>query len=208
MIRLTVRAFSELLQLPAYAQSRILYEQKYPRRQPQAFKIPYYQTALGGIRDYYRTGRDASALTRARNKASVLSQDARRIHNVRVIDAFEGGAQFNRNLQLLSMPTYIAEPVPGLELRLRFDAEALERNRKARIFYNLRNTELDDRTARATLQIAQWVLEENGQGDSIRSLDYVDFMNGSVHSVSRQSQRTIRLMEANSEIIMAIWPTI
>jgi hypothetical protein len=47
MPELTVRSFAELVHLPAYEQSRILYEQKYPRQAPQTFKSPYYAVALG-----------------------------------------------------------------------------------------------------------------------------------------------------------------
>ena len=49
--RITVRAFAELLNLPAYEQVRILHDQKYPRRQPQVFRVPFYQPALHGIRE-------------------------------------------------------------------------------------------------------------------------------------------------------------
>ena len=41
MPRISVRSFAEMLSLPAYEQLRVLYEQKYPKKEPQTFKIPY-----------------------------------------------------------------------------------------------------------------------------------------------------------------------
>ena len=39
--KLTVKAFAELLRLPAYEQLRILEEHKYPRQAPQSYRTPY-----------------------------------------------------------------------------------------------------------------------------------------------------------------------
>jgi hypothetical protein len=55
-----------MLRLPAYEQSRLLYDQKYPKQQPQSFRTPYYQRALSGIREYYREANDGKILSAAK----------------------------------------------------------------------------------------------------------------------------------------------
>jgi len=90
---LTVRAFAELLSLPAYEYLRILHEQKYPRQQPQVFRTPFYLPALSGIRQYYRSGNDRAALVPARQAIALLGLESRREHNTRVLDQFERSTQ-------------------------------------------------------------------------------------------------------------------
>src|SRR5262245_14087602 len=117
---LSVRSFAELIRLPAYEQLRVLHDQKFPRAEPKSFKVPFYQTAMKGIRDYYRSGNNPTALAAARLAARVLGLQSRRDHNIRVIDKFEKSAQAKRKLQLKPSPVHSAA-IEGVRVRLRFD---------------------------------------------------------------------------------------
>lgn len=208
MVSLSVRAFAELLHLPAYEQLRILYEQKYPKQQPQVFKVPYYLVALSGIRQYYRLRNDRHALAEARTRATGLALKPRQSSNLRVISAFEASSQARRALRPNPLEALRAQPYAGVELKLQFDLQAEEQGRPVRIFYNPRGAPIEPDVARNTLQIAHWVLDENEMGLPFRSLEYVDLVGNRVYAISRQSQRTIRLMRSNARIIATLWPTL
>jgi hypothetical protein len=52
------------------------------------------------------------------------------------------------------------------------------------------------------------VIAENALSMPIRAIEYVDLAAGHVFTVSRQSQRTLRLMQENARIIATLWPSI
>jgi hypothetical protein len=208
MIRLTVRSFAELLHLPAHAQVRILNEQKYPRREPQVFKVPFYQVAVTGIRDYYISEGDPRRLAAAKLKAGHLRPPQKRTSNERAIRAFERGSQSRRRILPTPSHTYRAQLPRDIELRVRFDIEGIENGRPQHILYNLRNVPVDPDVAATALHIAYWVLGENAVVAPIRTLQFVDLLTDDTYSVSRQSQRTLRLMQENAQIIEALWATL
>lgn len=72
MPSLTVRAMAEMLRQPAYAQARILADQKYPKQEPQVFRTPYYQQALTGVRNFYRSSNNSSEILSALRKIESL----------------------------------------------------------------------------------------------------------------------------------------
>lgn len=98
---LTVRSFAEMLSLPAYAQARILTEQKYPKQAPQVFRTPYYQYAMTGIRSYYKAGNDPAQLALAASKIEAL-KEARRDHNLRILNSFKASELSGRKIKLLT----------------------------------------------------------------------------------------------------------
>lgn len=208
MPSLSVRAFAEMLNLPIYEQQRILLEQKYPRQQPQTFRIPYYQTALRGIRLYYQAGNDNSILTDARNRARVLEPDSKAANNLRVIRSFGRSRQTTRNLTVQAQPNVSIVLANDVEIRLRFDICATERDNEKRIFYNCRNAPITGQIARLTLQLAHWVLEQNGTPVPYSALEYIDFRSRQTTRISRIPARTIQLATANARIISTLWPTL
>ena len=139
--------------------------------------------------------------------APPLSPNAGR--NIRVLDAIPKG-QSGQDGPRLEAPvsSLSAEPIPGVELRLHFDIEAIEKGSPRHIFYNFRDVAIDAATAATTLQIAYWVLEENAVAPPFKGLQYVDLKTAKVHSIARQSQKALRLMKANAKIIQTLWPTI
>jgi hypothetical protein len=207
MPSLTVRAAAELLFLPAYQQVRVLTDQKYPRQEPQAFRAPFYQPALVAIREYYRAGNDAAVLGRARNGIRDLRLPQRRDSNLRVLQAFEVGDESDRALLPLGNRR-MAASIGTVEIRLGLDLVAEEAGSTRRIYYNCRVAALDVAIARSTLEIAHWVLEENGSQAPIRTIEFVDFRTGRVHRTGNRRQATINRLRLNARVIEALWPTL
>lgn len=75
---ITVRALAELLEAPLYEYDRILLDQKYPNRGGASYKVPYYSSARGGIRRYFKQGRPDSVIQQAISniKSSTSKQKA------------------------------------------------------------------------------------------------------------------------------------
>lgn len=207
MPKLSARALSELIGLPAYEQVRILAEQKYPRRQPQSFRIPYYATALKGIRDYFKAGRTQAALLDAKRRAMRIQPESRRNHNLRVLDLFKDSDQSKRLLSPIPLTNYNTI-LGSLELTLRFDLVGNERRRVRRILYNTRVAPIGEEIARTTLDVAHWVMEKTGDHTQMQDLQYVDLPTGEVYSWTRRRKTTIRKIRRNVQIIDTLWPTI
>ncbi len=205
MASLSARAFAELLDMPAYKQARILAEQKHPRRGPQAFKVPYYASALKGIRDFYRQGRTRASLQSARNAITSLRPDSRSDHNMRVLDQFEASGQDARQLIVLPLKTYKTRS-GSVDVSLRFDLVASEGQNTKYIFYNTRMASIDKETAYRTLEIAHWVMQKEGSSACLSELEYVDLPSGKVYHRSQRRATTIRKMSNNIKVIDALWP--
>ena len=205
--RLTVRAFAELLALPLYEQVRILNEQKNPGEGPQAFKVPFYSPALRGIRTFYRTGNSAAALTSAKIELATLGLAARRKHNARVLSQFEKSAEASRRLTLAPQIQQKLS-IGKLELRNQFDLQAVEGGAPRLIYYNFRTVAIDKGTAVTALELAHWVLEENGITIPIKRLQYVDLSGGTVVGTTSRRASTITKAKRNADLITTIWPTI
>jgi len=207
MPRLTVRAFAELMALPLYEQVRILQEQKYPKQQPQLFKVPYYAPALNGIRDFYRVGNDFSAFSVARAKIAAVKLDSKRKNNFRVLDQFENSSQVTR--PLLVRPSISREALLSkTQLGLKFDLVAEEKGKPRLIFYNCRIAIIEPDIARTTLELAQWVLEQRGGSVDLNRLQLIDLASGKVYAHGSRRPTTMKRAVQNAKVIEAIWPTI
>lgn len=208
MPKLTVRAFAEMMVLPAYEQERILFEQKYPRKAPQIYKAPYYAPALGAIRRYYRGGNDTFILDECRRHIQETAKPLSKCqHNLRVIDAFNAGPQAVRQMTLRTLRDYTLG-VGSVELRLNFDLIADEAAKRRLLFYNVRNAELDSDVARLTLELAQIVLRENGQTIPAASLEFVDLFSQTMVTGRRLRTTTEEKVIRNASIIERLWPAV
>ncbi len=207
MPTLSVRAFAELIGLPAYEYVRILYEQKYPKQQPQIFRTPFYLPALSAIRNYYRAGNDLAVLVAARQGISQLKLDTRRESNMRVLKSFERSRQARRRLQVVANPRRVA-CIRQVELRLGLDMSALDKGEPRPVYYNCRSATLDDDLAHTTLDLAHWVLEENGVALPAKALEYVDLTDGRVHHIQKRRSKTLKRLREVARVIDALWPTI
>ena len=96
-----------------------------------------------------------------------------------------------------------------VEISLSLDLLAHEGGVPRYIYYNLRAAPADPDTARATLDIAHWILAHSGFQVPIRQLEYVDFANGNKAYRSQQRRaRTIAKLKANAKLIEVVWPTL
>ena len=207
MSSLSSRVFAELLDLPAYKQARILAEQKHPRCQPQVFRVPYYASALKGIRDFYRDGRTSASLQRTRASLLQLSPESRREHNLPVLDLFETSSQKARPLQLLPLKCYRTRS-GSVDITVRFDLAGTESGRSRYIFFNTRVAAIDKETADTTLEIAHWVMQRDGNSVALSDLEYVDLVGGKIFRRKQQRKTTIAKMRSNIRVIDALWPTL
>lgn len=203
---LSVRSFAELLRLPAYEHVRILTEQKYPKQGPQRFRVPFYRHSMDTIRRYYATGRQADVLQAARSAVSRLNPEAKRMHNLRIIEQFAASPQSHRPITVQAPATLYATPGHEVRLRLQFDLVGQEAGVDRYIFYNFREVPLDEETARLALEVSAWVLAQNGVQSSPSSLQFVDLTSDHVHSLpSRPRARTIQAMQRNAQVVAALW---
>ncbi|WP_161810946.1 hypothetical protein [Steroidobacter agaridevorans] len=198
---------AEMLRLPAYEQLRILAEQKHPKQAPQIFRTPYYQPAIAGVRSYYASGNDRSKLSAAKSKALSASQPSRRDNLIRVIDKFETTPAALRSLSIMKHTKYTAA-IGDLQLRLSPDIQALDGEKPVFIYYNCRSIKLDEEAAKLTLEIAHWVLDENGINVKPIQIEYLDLATGVLHQVKTRRPTTVKALKNNARIISALWPTI
>jgi hypothetical protein len=208
MPSLTVRALAELMALPGYEQYRVLYDQKYPKRQPGVFRAPYYAPALRGIRAYYASGNSLSEIETARQALSSAGNAVRRSHNERVLASFVDSPQSTRSLSPIRNQR-VTLSLSDTDLRATFDLVVSDGSTTRRIFYNMRAVPLDEELARTTLEVVHWLLQSSDVRTAIDCLEYVDLANNGVsHSFKRARATTVRRAEQTLKVVEALWPTI
>lgn len=204
---LSVRAFAELIDLPAYDYERILHEQKYPRQQPQKFRTPYYSPALTGIREFYRSGNDRAVLLARQHAVSAIVEEVRRRHNTRVLNDFASGKQARRSLTLAPNPRRIAT-FGQVQLRLSLDMIAIDQAVVVAVYYHCRASRLDREFARTSLELAHWVMEQNRVVMPIGQLEFIDVSGSRVHRTGRRRLSTIKQARKVAKVVEALWPGI
>lgn len=196
-----------MLRLPAYQQARILTEQKYPKQAPQTFRTPFYQPALTSIRDYYKSGNDPAVLTSAKSSVRSLTAEARRLNNIRVLEAFEKSTACGWSL-LLTPNSKVLAHVHGVDLRLSPDIRADETKKSVVIFVNCRAVRLDPEVATVTIELAHWVLEQAGISMNIRGIRYMDLFTNTDHGLKMRRASTIKAVNQSAKVINALWPAL
>lgn len=207
MPKLTVKAAAELLNLPAYAQTRVLADQKYPRQGPQVFKTPYYQQALSGIRNYFLMGNNKKALNNALSKIESIGQESRKQHNKRVIESFCGNDLYSREFELQKNKRHIAT-IGTVEFKLTPDLQVLEKDEPRVILLHLKAQKLESELARTTLELAHWVYEQEGHVMSMSQMEYVDLFSNVTHVFKSRRPSTIKNTISNVHVIEAIWESL
>lgn len=202
--RLTVRAVAEMLKMPAYEQSRILHEQKYPKQQPQSFRTPYYQRALSGVREYYRSGNDPVVLSAAQSDLQNIADVTRRSNNLRVLESFGKSLQAKRKLTPVQNKRCSAK-VGSLEIRLSADLQALEKDELRIFYFNCRAVAIPDEIATMTIEIAHWVRAHSELSVDLAHIEVVDVSTGRSHRTNKGRSGTIRMLRNNARVIEALW---
>lgn len=207
---ITVRAMAELLEAPLYEYDRILLDQKYPKRGAASYKVPYYSAALGGIRRYFRQGRPDAVIQQAISdiKASRTKQKHRIENNVRVLQSFgKYKAHKRRGITPVGRESIEAD-FSGITLRFSADLPGEADEEEIYVLYNFRNAPVEKAVARATLELAHWVLQRNGIVVPVGHLEYVDLFTRKTHMISRVRDVTIRHARGNARVVVQRWPTL
>lgn len=203
--RLSDRTAAQFLRLPALDQMRILHDQKYPKQAPQVFKQPFYQVARHGIREIIENG--AAGLHDARGQVQKIGQPPRRLHNMRAVEQFWASEHPARGLKLATHKRYRAD-LGGVELRMSPDLFAYEGSEERYIYFNFKAEQFDAETARMTLEIAHWLLDQNGIKVKPEQLEFIDLFTGVLYPGKKPRIKTIKLLKDNAKLIESMWPTI
>lgn len=200
--RLTVRSAAEMLGRPKDQVAQQLYDQKYPEEGERVFRRPFYQPGLRGIRGYFKAGR--SELLKSRSEIQGLRQPARRDQNNRVLDSFEQSAIARRHLKPIPNRRYYAQ-VGNVELRLSPDMQVLEDGTIRVIYFNCKKAQYSPETARKLVEIAYWVLLQNGVNIQPRQVEFVDLFNGAVYTVDEFRAKTLEALNAEALDVSRMW---
>ncbi len=203
--RLSARSAAKFVRLPAVEQMRLLHDQKYPKQTPQVFKQPYYAPPINGIRDFL--GRGLPGLVDARAKIQSLKIPSRRDHCNRVLTQFIESEHAHRGLRPTSMLRCYAS-LSDLVSSLSPDLCAMEGQEERVIYFNANASEQDPEAAKMTLEIAHWLLEQNGVDIAPRQIEFIDLFSGKLYTIKRRREKTIKLLDENARLIQSLWPSI
>lgn len=204
---LTVKAAAEMLLLPAHSQARILTEQKHPKVGSQAFKVPYYRTAIGGMVAFFRKGGSVAELDKARVKAQNFNQRAKRTNNLRAIDSFQKSRFSGRAFEVATSPR-LSATIDNVEIRLSPDLRVMEESKTKFIYLNCKAEAIDSGLARRTLEIGHWVFEKAGHELPMMGFEYVDLVTDQTYSYKTRRRKTITAMQENAKVISVLWPSL
>ncbi|WP_266157246.1 hypothetical protein [Dyella silvatica] len=59
-----------------------------------------------------------------------------------------------------------------------------------------------------TLEIAHWLLEQNGIDIAPRQIEFIDLFSGRLYTIKRRREKTIKLLDENARLIQSLWPSI
>lgn len=93
-------------------------------------------------------------------------------------------------------------------MRLSLDLLGDEHQRPKALYYNCRAALLDPEMARTTLEIAHWVLTQNGVALPLGALEYFDFAGNHLHQLRQRRRGTLTRMRQTAHVIATLWPTV
>jgi hypothetical protein len=200
--RLTVRSAAEMLDKSPDLMAKMLYNQKYPEQSKRAIRAPYYQHVVAGMRKFFSFGR--GALINTRSEIQGFRQPSRRDNNNRVLASFEGSPLAQRKLNPIPNRRYYAQ-IGDVELRLSPDLQATEDGEIRVIYFNCKKEKYDPEIARRLVEIAYWVMFQNGVRIRPDQVEFVDLFDGSVYSVSEVRAKTLESLDAEALQVTRLW---
>ncbi|MCL1633839.1 hypothetical protein M2650_04170 [Luteimonas sp. SX5] len=203
--RLSARNAAKYFLLPGADQIRLLRDQKFPRLEPQVFKQPYYAISKRGIRAFLERGPESLVDTRAQIQR--MRNAPQRMHLTRVLGEFLNSEHAQRGLKPISFPRCQAY-IRNLELRLSPDLVAYEGKEERFIYFNEKAEQCSPEVARITLEIAYWILKQNGVELKPQQLEYIDLFTGVLYRGRKPRKKTMQDLEENARLIESLWPTI
>lgn len=202
--RLTVKSIAEILSNPASNPTKIVRDQKYPKREPQIYQRPFYQVAVGSVRGYYRSNNSQSALAAAVNRAQSIGNKAKRANNVRVIESFRDSEHAKRQFHL-KVNRQAKAVMAGVEIRLSADMQALENGVLRVVHFNCRGKPIGEASAVLIAEVSHWVLKQNGIELGPSQIEVIDLTTGSSYRASRWRSATIDALTERCKEIQLLW---
>lgn len=95
-----------------------------------------------------------------------------------------------------------------MTLRFTADLPGEEDEDEVYLLYNFRNAPVEKAVARATLELAHWVLQRNGIIAPLGFLEYVDLFTRKTYKFLKVRDLTIRRARGNARVVVQRWPTL
>jgi hypothetical protein len=206
-MRVTVKSFAELLHTPLYGQYRILHEQKYPRKAPACFMIPYYQLTRRGIHRYFERGNDASHFPVNAGAIKSNKPDVRE-NNFRSIQSFLNSSHANRVFTTQAPRTFDVAVESAL---LRFTPDVIGRDAKGDVKYlifDFTEAAPDKEVMETVIELAHHTVTENGLTLKPRDIEYIHLETKQQIIRTSVRSRTLQRAKATAKGIAALWPNL
>lgn len=205
MPSVTAKSMAEMMTLPGYAQVSILAAQKYPKKAPNVFRVPYYAPAVASFRAAYRAGSAETAIDTALAKAQSMKLAHQRDNLTRVLKAFRSSDQCKRKLTGIAVPRLDAQ-IDSVSIRASADLEGTDDSGHRKIIYfHCGSVSFDVEAAKRLLEIAHWIYEQNGREIDPINFEMVDLTCGTLHRVKSIRSTTIKNMTVTSKMISQLW---
>jgi len=189
-----------------HAWYRILWDQKYPKQTPAAFKIHYYQPTLSCLSRYYKRGNDLTCLPSAANQIA-KKLDHQRDNNFRALQAFKRGTLKDRTFTLQTATTWKLT-LANVTIRCTPDFYFDESGQQGVILLDCRDVPPDAEIARTAVELFHHTLQQNGQSIPMRSVEYVHLESDTTHSWKTARAGTIKKAQLTAKGINALWQTL
>lgn len=214
MIRLKAKAVAEFMTANALEQRKILHSYKYPDDPGNTPRIQYYREARAAIRDFYRRRRSAAWLTartqQLRSRVASGPSGASRLEkNAQAIEHF---AQHYLREQLLYQGSLaLSLPIGRIQVDVTPDLYVMKRQREKLIALEFA-TGLSSQEHAARFKIVGHIMLEaarqKGMGVTKSDVLCYEVSTGKKHSNSASGVRIMKQLDAVSQNIEGIWPTL
>jgi len=205
MPRVTAKSMAEMMSLPGHAQMGLLVGQKYPKKAPSSFQVPYYSPAVTAFRDVYRTGNSKEVLAQALAAAEAQGNEHRRRNLERAIKAFSQTDEAKRRLSSVRVPRLEAA-LGNVGIKASPDLEAIDEDGDSVvIYYHCGTLAFDVEAAKRLLEIAHWIYEQNGLNLHPWQFEMLDLSSGTLHTVKKIRPATIKDMKTTAKLIESVW---
>lgn len=207
MARITVKAFAELMNAPGYSQLRILSEQKYPRRAPALYQVPYYAATMRAIRQYYRHGGDLGRIDKAIIDLQAANPNPKRANNVRALQAFRSGSQIHRRgtVRPIKRRSFRFGVV---EIRVSPDIIIEESKGLRYLLYNFKQYDPADEIIRTTLELVYYILHESGVQCRLNDCEYMCLQSDRTIRHTRFRNRTLERAMQTAQMVATLWDSL
>jgi len=205
MPRVTAKSMAEMMSLPGHAQVGLLVGQKYPKKAPSSFQVPYYAPAVKAFRDVYRKGEAKDVVAQALASAEAQGNVHRRRNLERAIKAFAQSKSAQRKLFSVAVPRLEAA-LGAVGIKASPDLQAVdEKGNQVVIYYHCGTLAFDVEAAKRLLEIAHWIYAQNDQELAPRQFEMLDLSSGTLHQIKKVRPSTIKDMKTTAKLIESVW---